>query len=140
GEAWRGKSWAPLHVPIHKLAQEEGVRLDRMGQLARGLDQILNEARRGAEAAVRASDHSSHEAQRAAQAMGQVLERMNGSAQVLQRILDQQQRVAGAHAGVGVLDAVEALRDDAQALAERRRVAPSAGPEVFPQAPPVSES
>jgi hypothetical protein len=65
---------------------------------------------------------------------------MTSSAQVLERILDQQQRIAGAHAGVAVLDAVDGLRREVQNLAESRPVPASAPPEILSELAPASKA
>ncbi len=145
GQTIGGKFEVSLGSVVQKLMQDETTRLERIGQIGQSLDRVLDEAHRGVEAVGLASSQSSTEAQRAAQAMGAMLERLNDSAQVLTRILDQQQKVAGGTSDGVLIAAVDALRRDVQHLAERPPLAPSAVPEaphepvLVPEQPRASE-
>jgi biopolymer transport protein ExbB/TolQ len=130
GQTIGGKFEISLGSVVQKLMQDEATRLERMGQIGQSLDRILDEAHRGVEAAGHASFQSSTEAQRAAQAMSQMLERLSDSAQVLTRILDQHQKLAGSTTDGDLIASLNALRRDLQQLAGRSPLAPSASPEA----------
>jgi biopolymer transport protein ExbB/TolQ len=145
GQSIGGKIEVSMGGVVQKLTQEETARLERMGQLARSLDQVLEEGRRAVEAATRAGAQSSQAAQRASDSIGQILERMNSAAQAWERVLQEQQRVGGSPGGPDVVAALDALRRDVQVLGERRDgppspvPAPAPRPELHPELIPTAE-
>ncbi|CAN5624529.1 hypothetical protein BH23PLA1_BH23PLA1_34120 [soil metagenome] len=103
GQNIGGKFEVAMREVLQRLSQDEALRLERMAQLASTLDQVLDQARRTAEAAQRTSDQATSNAQRATESRDKLQDRLGSVASLFDQILDQHQQVAKPHlSSVGI--------------------------------------